>query len=378
MKITASDFSNSFFYIGAGYDLQPLLRFTHLCKNFIYTNLFIDQAKMENWYDLALRRHHDLEVINKKVLSDFDEEVNFELHENYLSHLMHPKFIESDALKGYQNNFSMALGRKQFALEYTVLRKSLNREIKLFILTAEGLASYLLLSQNGKYAPKLLCTIETGALEHPDGILNDLFRDQTRKKPLAWVRGFEPRYSPFRLRNNTLDPAGEFAIKIMDFNHEWSCGWSYHPRQKTMKRYCKAFTSKEKLEKISNTDWKEDNQTYKNRFIIGSIFTPEKQFKNQDLIIVPKTFKDKFPTRTSVLTWENIEDFWSLSPVNCQMDKLFKNLENLNISSDVTLHIVPNCREDEGKIYHRRLVESKYKSITYLTSPFDFIDLKYL
>ncbi len=372
MKITASEFSNSFFYIGSGYDLQPLLRFTHICENFIYTNLFIDQNKMEEWYDLSLRKHNDLEIVNKKVIPDFDEEENFELHEDYMLHLTQPEFIKLDALKAYQDTFRMALERKQFALVYTVLRKSLNREVKLFMLTAEGLASYLLLSQNGKYAPKIFCTIETGALEHPDGIMNDFFKDKNNKKPLAWARGFEPRYHRFSFRNNTLDTIGEYPNKILDFNYQWSCGWSYHPRQKTIKRYCKAFTSGEGIEKIGIASWKEGIQTLKNKFITGSFFANTDTFPEHDLIVVPYSLKDKFPDGPSILVWE------MMLPVNIQLDRLFKTLEKKNFSSDATLHIIPGCMEDEGEIYHRLLIESKYKSITYLNSPFDFIDLKTL
>ena len=54
MHIDHQTFERSFFYIGPGFDIQPLLRFTHLCDTFLYPNLYLYRRPVEGWYDEAL------------------------------------------------------------------------------------------------------------------------------------------------------------------------------------------------------------------------------------------------------------------------------------------------------------------------------------
>jgi hypothetical protein len=183
-----------------------LIRFSHICDFFINANLFIEKEEAIEWYDKAFKYCNDIVVIEKQVIDEFDEKDFFELSENYLSHLTNPDFISREDLINYQNTFQQALGLKQYAIIYKLYRKSVDRTLIFYYCTAEGLASYISLSQNGKYAPTVISTIETGALEHPDGILNNIFQYKNKKHPKLWIRGFEPRYSPFRIYNNVQKP----------------------------------------------------------------------------------------------------------------------------------------------------------------------------
>ncbi|MFZ4415008.1 MAG: hypothetical protein ACOYOV_18120, partial [Bacteroidales bacterium] len=221
MKITTEEFSKSFFNIGAGYDIQPLMRFTHVTDTFIYLNLYLSEYSMSDWYD-SIFRESDFEVLQKEVVTNFDELIHFEISPNYRNHLIFQDFMDQYAYQEYMSAFAEARNLTQYAILYTLRRKSLNRIIKLYLITAEGLASYLVLSQNGLYAPKILCTIQTNILEHSRGIIDRLFSNPTRKKPDIWIRGFEPsrHYDNWHSLVNK-NQYGLFEAKILDFNHQW-------------------------------------------------------------------------------------------------------------------------------------------------------------
>jgi hypothetical protein len=82
MKITKEIFKESFFSIGAGLDIEPLLRFTNILDTFIYVNLYLDLSKIEKWYDNAFSQD-DFEIIDKTIIENFDELDYFELNSNY-------------------------------------------------------------------------------------------------------------------------------------------------------------------------------------------------------------------------------------------------------------------------------------------------------
>ena len=49
-----------------------------------------------------------------------------------------------------------------------------SRPLRLIVFSGDGLASYIALGHDGEYAPKVLCTIQTGFLELPLGIMEKL------------------------------------------------------------------------------------------------------------------------------------------------------------------------------------------------------------
>ena len=79
MHVDRPTFQRSFLYLGLGYDIQPLLRFTHLCDTLLYANLYLDRGPVEAWYDAAFAEARDIEVLGKEVKADFDPLTAFEL-----------------------------------------------------------------------------------------------------------------------------------------------------------------------------------------------------------------------------------------------------------------------------------------------------------
>jgi hypothetical protein len=380
MKITKELFEKSFFTIGGGYDIEPLLRFTHLSTFFINVNLFLEKSEVIEWYDKAFKYCNEIEVLEKIIIDDFDEKLYFELAENYVQHLTHPDFISQEDLHGYQNIFNQAIHLEQFAVVYKLLRKSVNRVITFYFCTAEGLASYLILSQNGKFAPHVLCTIETGVLEHPDSVLNSLFTNQTKKKPTLWIRGFEPRYSPFKIQNNALDSIGIYKNKVLDFNSKWYCGWSYYPRQKKIDRYCKGFTHDDALAEINRANLKSHFTNNKHQFKFERLGKINTKIKNIDCIVVSKkTSLNLQLFNCNLLYWEDFTSnhfWWNIKCVKDQIYSLNEILNSMQLENNTTLHIIPFCLEDEGELYYNSLSILKYNTITYLPNIFDFFDLK--
>jgi len=232
-QLTPSYFEKSLYYIGSGYDIEPLLRFTHLTNTFIYVNLHLSFEKISDWYDEQLEVHPDIELLEKEVDNSFDETTHFDLHPDYISHLTQPSFINKREAESYYRAFNHAKADPQWAIHYRLKRKSLDREISLLLLTTEGLASYIALSHNGTYAPKILTTIQTNVLEESEGLMNCYFDNDAVKKPDLWVRGFMPELpvrtgffgeEVHRTDNHVLNSAGVFPKVGLSFNHRWVCG----------------------------------------------------------------------------------------------------------------------------------------------------------
>jgi hypothetical protein len=386
MKITKEIFKESFFSIGAGLDIEPLLRFTNIIDSFIYVNLYIDLTSIEKWYDKVFSQG-DFSIIDKTIIENFDEIDCFELNNNYISHLTNPDFISREDLIAYQNTFRSAMHDKQFAIIYKLHRIAVDRNITLYFFTGEGIASYVALSQNGLYAPKIFSTIETGVLEHPESIMNNFFSNPSRKLPLIWIRGFEPRYYPYKFHNNALDSLGVFNKKVLDFNSNWNCGWSYSPRQQSIKRYCKGFTSNEGFLYLKKLELKNDYINPKHSICFSKIEENSSNILSTNCIVISnKTKVDLNDFNGTILYWEDFIDVnnsfyyyhsWhKIINAKKQIEKLNKILIEKKVNFKTTIHIIPYCLEDQGKLYFESVSKINYKTITYASNWFDFIDLK--
>jgi hypothetical protein len=382
MRITSDLFEKSFFSIGGGYDIQPIIRFSHICDVFINVNLFIEQQNAMDWYDRAFKYCNDIIVQEKYVVEQFDETEYFELHENYQSHLSNTYFFTQKDYSDYKNEFSNALGLKQYAIVYKLFRKSVGRTVTFYFCTAEGLASYILLSQNGKYAPTVLCTVQTGVLERPDGIINAIFQNKNMKHPKLWIRGFEPRYHRIfgKVHNNALDSIYFFDKKVMDINLKWTCGWSYPPFQQKIDRYCKGYVSEATINELASYAIKEEFTSPKTQFLFESLGENPELIRDNHYIVVSKKTKINLDNNyRNLLYWENFTrgyHWFQMNSVKEQVRKLAMVLDELKTDHSATIHLIPFCLEDEGESYFRALQELPYKTITYLPNLWDFIDLK--
>ena len=395
LRLTSADFSKSLFYIGAGYDIEPLLRFTHMTDTFIYVNLFLSRHEVCRWYELQFAWHPDLDLVDRQIYDDFDETRHYDLHPDYLDHLMRPMFIDRKELEQYLNAFEQARKIHQWAIVYTLVRRSTGRVITLYYLTAEGLASYIALSHNGQYAPRILTTIRTNVLEQPRGIMNRFFAQKEIVYPDLWIRGFMPEppveidvfgKMSRREENDVLCAEGLFQIPAMSFNHKWTCG-NFEDWDSTNVRHCKGFVTKKKAKQVQRKyrDVVDLDGHGRHRLLFQDITAQSRHFAPHDLVVAPRRIIEQMDkTRFYSISWESIltcrfdhKAHRTVYPtVQEQLDLAWKAIQAHNLAQDATIHLIPYCLEDEGKIYRQGICHWSLPTVTYINGLMDFIDLR--
>jgi hypothetical protein len=261
----------------------------------------------------------------------------------------------------------------QFLIHFQVKRKSADKIVNLYFFTGEGIASYIVLSHNGKYAPKVLATIQTGIMEKPTGIMNNFYSNEQNAKPLLWLRGFEPDTYFFGFRgpdNDAIENLGIFSEKVIDFR-AWDCG--RYNINADIRRYVKAFVTKKQnaihyqilpqyisqnhtytIERLNPND-----AAYSCNFVVcGAHHLNRLQQNNANI---------------SGVSWEAILGYAQINHVGQQIEMLNAYLIDKGIKSSVL--IFPNCFEDEGKLYHESISKINNNTITALSTPYDFFDL---
>jgi hypothetical protein len=63
-------FENSYFSIGAGLTLSPMLKMSHLTSDFIFCNLHLTRDKVKSWYDRNIEYSTDLSLLEFKEIDD--------------------------------------------------------------------------------------------------------------------------------------------------------------------------------------------------------------------------------------------------------------------------------------------------------------------
>lgn len=405
LKITTEMFEKSYFSIGGGLDIEPFKRFTHVTDTFINMNLYLHWEDVSQWYDKAFIENEHIHILYKKIHRDFSEETFFELEPHYNDYVRDLSFMETKDRINFQYLFNGVSKKEQYLIHYEIYRTDLNRNCSYFFCACEGITAYLALSRNGVFAPKILSTIVTGVLEHPDSFINTFFEKRLQKLPELWVRGFEPNtwddwYS------NVFTLKGVYKHKALDFNLTWKCGKSY-PNMQTELRYCKGFVTSEVAERLERAEFKPEYRLGQHRLVTRKFELSSDWLKDGDYVILNTPFDLKkvlaFNQSLFFFQQENdIEikhsDWWrlfSLDPkrreyldykyrsahlkrlrVEEQILALKNFLEIANAPKTATVHIIPNCMEDEGEVYVKSLQMLDYATITYIPGLYDFIDLK--
>lgn len=377
-KITHQQFQTSLFNIGAGKDINPLLRFAHLTDTFIYTNLYISKEEIQSWYTKQFFMHPDFELIEKEEITNFGNAF-FEAEPLPLGFVkpVHP-FDRKSFLEDYQRVFYPSKHEPNWLLYFEVKFMPLNKVLKLYYYHGEGLATYLALSKGGQLAPRILVTIQTGLLEYPERHLDSFFADHAQ--PLAWVRGFEGDYCYRYSRCTQLNAKGLFGAVGMSFNHQWHVG-NYGGRSQYNIRFCKAFIRQETAAKLSEKGIQENYHDSKDRFTTKAMGSNGQNTSNA-LYVITKKVKHQLPENTQIWYWEDI------SPVNdlfypptqagakIQLEALSEKLRKHDVSAETELHLIPFCLESEGRIYFEALGNLPYATVSYAPNPMDFLDLK--
>jgi len=190
-ELTRDQLINSAYYCGAGFDLQPILRFGDMIENFVYVSVgfqrdefingikeFISNIKCLN-LELNLESYKDIDI------TDIEHPIGNRLIVGI------PDYFEDHDYLYYSKTFLQFYNAEHdFHLKmcFTLRINEIEKTIKLFHISGEALATYDAIFRRQGIAPKVFISIQTGMLEISDGITNDLFR-LSDAKPKIWVRG---------------------------------------------------------------------------------------------------------------------------------------------------------------------------------------------
>jgi hypothetical protein len=370
----------SLYYIAPGFDWEPMIRFSNICTHFFYANLFYTKEDVLMHLNNDLRNSKFLKVLSIKEHEDFDELSHFDLHPQFRQHFQNAMDIfEAEERRDYAKAFIPALHEKQWILEVELERIGLGRKITLYYFTGEGMASYIALSHNGAFPPKVLCTIQTGVLEKANRLMQR-FLKKTEKLPLLWVRGSEENM--FYSKTDSLGDDKLYSEKGMGFNFSWEVKTSYlythGPNQIQSKRFCKGYITKDSLDAIEASPFKEYGNG--NKIVQGNLqdILPQTITK-KTLVMVPSALRHLLPEKSDLFHishWDHLlKEESKLSFRDCR--EFIRMSANMLDFEEVYFTLFG--LEDEGALLDG-LLKYNYpaKMIAVVKDPMDLFELREL
>jgi hypothetical protein len=381
--ITKELFANSYYSIGAGLTLSPMLKMSHLTSDFIFCNLYLTKNEVKRWYDRNIEYSNDLSLVEFKEVDDFDELHHFELPYNYTQYLYKPGYISIVEFNGYMSSFQDAKHKSQFCLIYKVFRHSMQKELTLYYITTEGFATLNLMSENGKARmPQIVDCIQCGNIidNGENGLLARFFSQSKVKLPLLWIRGHQPNYSKWEnTRSKSLVKAGPMPVVGLDFGTSWTAG-NFNPGfRHDPKRYVKGFITEELCKKLTEPGLAKKISTSKDQISFDSILTHIPIIPKDEVIVINRYLAKKHHIEgNNVVIWESIKfshyNNMVFFPASEIVQRLSDYLEKKEFSAKV--HLIPYTTEDQGAAFIQCLSMLKNPTISYLYRPFDIVDLK--
>ena len=396
MKITTSDFANSCYYIGAGKDIEPLLRFSHLCDTFLCVNLYMECADIQAYLRRCLDGHPLLELLDEEIDRSFEERTHLELHRDYRRHLAGASFLKEGEREEYQRAFVPAHEQPQWMITLQLRRRDTGRRLKLFYFTAEGLAAYILLSHNGLHVPRLLVTVETKKLEVDNNLMLDLFMHVGSRPPL-WVKGFQGHrmglgapYEQDSTGLRVLQPDAVYRTVAMDLAFHWEAEGEFVIRgncdmDSKTERLCKVFATDEGTAAVLARPFPEFGR---HRIVHGDVFdVAAREGKEGDWLVVTSRMlphKSAARSKLRLVTWESLMEGrpGRLASKTC-MDE---SLQSLRMAIEQAaqagalpdrVFFIPLGLEDQGQILAEFLQDIKLARLcAVVRRAFDLSDLR--
>lgn len=383
--ITKELFENSYYAIGAGLTLSPLMKMSHLTTDFIFCNLYLTKHQVKTWYDKKIAHSSDLELLDYREVQNFDELKHFELPSNYTQYLHKPPYVSTEEFNGYMSTFQAAKDAPQFCLIYSVFRHSVQKELTLYFIVTEGFATLNLMSENGvARMPKVVECIQCGNAidDGENGLLARFFSQPNVKTPMLWIRGHQPYYSKYTtVRSNALVEAGPMPIVGLDFGTSWIAG-NFNPGFKHDKRrYVKGFISETRCEELMDPCIAQKISTQKDQIVFESLVANIPAIPAEDILVINEHLASTWQiSGENVVIWESLgyshvhfEVFYSAAEM---VDRLAAYLNKNGYSKSSKLHLVPYTTEDQGAAFIQSLSRLENATVTYLYRPFDLVDLK--
>lgn len=234
MVLTREQFRNSFFYPAAGCDLNPLLRFSDLTDTFVYPNLGLTEEETLKYMDSELWRYKGIleaENLDRKFTKD-----ELDYYKN--TDDVYSAFENKREIDDYENLFNKYLRTPFWGRELIFNRVSggIKRKLRVIYFSDEGMRAYIGLSRKGIFVPKYLCTIQSGELEEPEGVMERLMENY-ETYPDIWIRGFQYKKGYFHknftgkylYRNDSLMCKGIFNKKIQSYG-KWFANPTYQSK----------------------------------------------------------------------------------------------------------------------------------------------------
>lgn len=376
--LTSKIFENSFFYIAAGYDFEPLYRFSNVCENYIYVTSHVDKNEVKSELE-KLKLLPDLKLNKIEEVKNFDENKHLEINKNFeeeINEIM--SVFTKNEKRDYDQIFSNEIEDQKWMFKVELERN--NTKMRLWYLGGEGIRYLIMLSRKGLYMPKILSTIQTGCLEYVNGLNTRIIR-KIGKNPKVWVRGFEatPYLTKFYYQSKIFKTDNLYSEVGMDFNFIWKVNTSYIGYQNRMStRYCKAYITKNYKYIIEKTPFKKYKKNEILRIDILKLIN-DKILKENDLLIVTKNIYEKINNKKDIKNiriWEEVLKTKNICNYNMKNSIEYlkilgteKNLENV--------YFIPFGLEDQSKILDKFL-ENSYdtKMIPLVYRPLDLIDLR--
>ena len=298
-KLTKTELSKSAYYCAAGIDLQPLLRFSDMTKDFIYVTAgFLNKDEIINGVKRALKNiQTESDVLRLESYNDFDL---FDIEHPSQPKLIkqRPSYLNNEQWNNYMHTFSeLARKSQHFNIHFKLYRKigaNIERELNLYYIVGEALATYDALFVQQNIAPKFFISIQSGRIEFPNAFSNKMFAGH-EVRPCVWLRG------AWESNSEVYGAKGIFNKQISEFEN-WDASFGVKIEGTTNENekignFVWAFGEKDKW----NFEYGVSNLTKGNGIIVQKIYKKfNEKNEDYDTLIAPWTIssllKDLLPS----------------------------------------------------------------------------------
>jgi hypothetical protein len=227
-RLTKEQLKESAYYCAAGIDLQPIVRFGDIISDFIYVTVGLSKKELIVGFENFINDlNSSLESFNSRLellsVSDINlEEIEHTKQNRLLAEF--PDYFTKEDFENYHNAIKPFYDRTDdYFLEFNLLLKigHLERNIRLFHITGEALATYDVIFRKQNIAPKVFISIQTGLIEIPERFSNRMF-ELSSDKPKIWLRGVwvKPEDSYNDYKPDVFNTKGVFNEQIGEYR-----GW---------------------------------------------------------------------------------------------------------------------------------------------------------
>jgi hypothetical protein len=201
-------------------------------------------------------------------------------------------------IRDYQNAFSQYYNNDNFVVKFIFVRYigSSKRYLEWIALNTEGMATLISLTNLTNEHPKILCTIQSGILEHPNSLFTRLiYHLKLRSK--IWIRGFWTRDEYLFLNNNNpISNFPPYQYTVQDYGFWYSNmgqnGFSFEENDTVSKlSRVRAFTNESNFQ-VPNTTTITGNNNSKILLINGDIRSAD--LSQYDLVVTSERILSNF------------------------------------------------------------------------------------